>query len=419
MPVQTSPKHVTIKIKSGIYFHNGDMLTATDVAATYNACKEKGAIWAGPLQYLVKAVAVNHTTVKFTFSQPYTALLDYAAIIPVMHRDYIKNNDVAMGTGPYQWVKYVQNTSVHLKAWPKYRGGAPKTPNIVFQVVPNSATQLVDVLQGSVDILPMPAYTQVSSLKKSSKVIVYESNAPVDIYFWLSAKLIPDVRIRQAICYAMDREKVVQDAYAGYATPASGPISPSQEGYSGSAHLYGAKPNYAKARALMKEAGMTTFSFPYISTTEPQQQAMAQILQQSWAEVGLTANLEISTYDAWQTAWVGGNWGVSTLFSMDGFAEGLGPWAVTDPLRSNNPINFGAFDNAQITKDLTDVYSAPSEAARIKLWADANTIAQQQAAQCPPVYPKFLCATGSGVKGLPTSLFRVTKLDLRNVTVSA
>jgi peptide/nickel transport system substrate-binding protein len=419
MPVQTDPLHATIKVKKGIPWHNGDMLTAADVAATFNAAKEEGSIWAGPLSYLEHAEAVDDVTTRFTYNKPYTGLLDYATIIPMMNKDYIKSTTVAMGTGPYQWGKYVKGTSVTLKAFPKYRGGAPKTPNVLFNIVPDSSTQLVNILQGQSDILPMPAYAQVSSLKKNNKVVVYEHDAPVDIFFWLSAKEIPDVRIRQAIVYAMDRQKVVQVAYDGYATPGQGPIPPSNEGYAGAAKLFTPGPNYEKARALMKEAGQSSFSFKYISTVEPQQKAMAQVLQQSWAEVGLKADLELSTYDAWQTAWVGGNWGISTLFSMDGFSSGRGGWAMTDTLRSDNPVNFGKFSDPKMDKILNGVYDAPTEAARIKLWSEASTLCQQEACQVPPVYPKFLLATGAGVKGLPTAQFEVTKIDLRNVTVQS
>lgn len=419
MPTQSDPLHATIKIKKGIQFHNGDMLTSADVVATFEGAKGEGAIWAGPLEYLQHVEAVDEVTARFTFSKPYTALLDYAALIPIMNKDYINSKTVAMGTGPYQWVKYVQGTSVTLKAFPKYRGGSPKTPNILFKITPDTSTQIVDLLQGSCDILPMPAYGQLPSLKKNSQIVVYEHDAPVDILFWLSAKEIPDVRIRQAILYAMDREKVVKVAYGGYATPGQGPIPPSNEGYSGAAKPFTAGPDYDKARALMKAAGKSSFSFRYISSVEPQQKAMAQVLQQSWAEVGLKADLEVSTYDAWKTTWASGNWGISTVFSMDGFAGGPGGWVMTDTFRSDNPANFGKFNDPKMDQALNALYGAPTEAARAKLWSEASTIAVQQAVGAAPAYPKFVCATRSGVRGLPTAQFAVTKLDLRNVTVAS
>ncbi|MFU8772927.1 MAG: ABC transporter substrate-binding protein [Anaerolineales bacterium] len=241
-----------VKLRQGVMFHNGDELTADDVIYTYERILTDDAIeypephssprrgFLGPMDSLEK---IDDYTVLINFSSPWPVwdqLLVHNQIIPMDYMEEVGaegflNNPV--GAGPFKFVSATAGyDEIVLQRFDDYWGGAPTldrdgpacVEGAVFRTIPEASTRVAALLAGEVDIIAEVPPELVRLLEQTPGVDVYTAPSTRPIWMQMNVTLAPfdDVRVRQAMNYAIDVDLLIETLYNGRGQPLAGVLSP-------------------------------------------------------------------------------------------------------------------------------------------------------------------------------------------------
>ncbi len=303
-----NPTTLRFTLRQGVKFHDGEPFNAAAVKFTFDRLLgpegKKGPQQANYSS--IKSVkVVNATTVDFILSQAdpvlLTKLAGYGAMI--VPPKYIKDkgdayfNTHPVGTGPFKFVSYKPGESIRLAANPGYWGGAPKLANVTYRFIEEPATRVAELQAGRVDIATAIPVAQASTVKGNSNLTLQAVPSPTVQALRLNVAHTPttDLRVRQALNYAIDRDAIIKSILQGYASPIASMQSSKSFGYDANLKPYPYDP--AKAKSLLAAAGVkpgTTIGIDFIGTDavfREVAQAVAGYLQ----VVGLKADLK--TYE--------------------------------------------------------------------------------------------------------------------------
>ncbi len=325
----------TIHIRSGVKFQDGVPLTAADVAFTYNyIIKNKLANFLNMVLGIESVKALNPTTVQFTCAHPMA--LGYMEIwsVPILPEHIWKHvspqaaistygdKPPIIGSGPFETVAYIKGGYTEMVRNPYYWGPRPAIDKVYFEMYQNANTMVTDLTKGKIDGawgIPVAAFKQLASVK-SIKAIAHP------FYDWdylefncydnassLGNPVLRDWRFRNALNYAVDKQRLCELASDGFAQPATTIINP----------IPGANPDYrwqppaseaytfdlAKANQLLTAAGYPLKSGvrlnkqgkPIVlrlmtSTDQPACQIEVKLIAGWLQQLGLTIKLSVVDY---------------------------------------------------------------------------------------------------------------------------
>ena len=243
MTVNGAQTVYTFKLRPGLMSHAGNELTSADVTWTYARSKAIVGIESSlnVLDNIVDVRAVDKYTIQYVLSRPtpnfpidlcdysYRSVLDSTAILAhATKKDpwgtaWLANNTA--GWGPYKLASLIPGTSYTLTAVPGWPWPA-KIPQVVCQVTPDSSERLALLARGAVDVTQELLPTELEELSTTSGVKVWNfpSNNLAALSIGFQFKPLDDVRVRQALAYAVPYQGIVQEVYLGYAEQAYGPL---------------------------------------------------------------------------------------------------------------------------------------------------------------------------------------------------
>ncbi|MFA1550288.1 ABC transporter substrate-binding protein [Actinomadura chokoriensis] len=409
----------TIKLKKGVTFHNGDPLTAADVAATFGFVTDPKSTsdWTTYfVGYVKKVTATDDHTVKIKLTTPFGVLRSHLTNLPIVHRDFVTKTDTTMGTGPFTMGAVKQGQQVALARFDGYHGAKPALTGITFQAVPDSATRMVNLREDKIQIMTDVPPESIGLLKKAADVRVHEVAAPKDLvtYFVANKKPFDDVRVRQALAYAMDRKGVRDIVYGGSADIAQGPIGPVAEGHDPSLKLYGEGPDVAKAKALLAQAGLSSLDFTLMVTSDPVLKNVGQVLAQGWKQAGINCTLETLDISPWVKKWATGEYQMAMTGFDGGFGGGKTAFTLLGALSSRNPLNFG-YKNPEVDELLGKAWATTDAAERAAICKQINALVARDAISIPPVYPKLIVAQRTEISALDDTQLSVSRINVAPV----
>jgi peptide/nickel transport system substrate-binding protein len=265
----------TFRLKANVRFHDGTPLGAQAVKfsldrATSVHAKANVTI---SLVGIYQATDVSDDlTVRVVLTQPYAALLDalaegyYAIVSPTAVKRYGSDFDrYPVGSGPYRFREWTSRSHVTLERNPDYgwastlfrHRGAPYPDRVTFRLVADSSTRLATLETGEVHVAEEIPPEEVDRLGRHPHVRMLSRVVPgtcAQLMINTTRPPLDDVRVRQALEYAVNQEELVKVLFRGALTPARAPLAPGTLGFDGSlTTLYRFDP--ARARALLEEAG--------------------------------------------------------------------------------------------------------------------------------------------------------------------
>jgi peptide/nickel transport system substrate-binding protein len=317
-------------LRSGVRFHDGRALTATDVKWTFDSILE-GKIRttkSGAYRYVDRIEVPDESTIIFHLKRPYASLLWNLSGAAMGIVPYGTGTEIAqhpIGSGPFRFVSQELDKEVVIERNDLYWGDKPHLDRVRFAVVPDATTRALELRKGSADVA-INAFTgdMVLTLERDPRLQVLHDSGTVLAYLALNTRdpALQDIHVRQAIAYAIDRQPIIHYLLRDFARPAYSLLPPQSWAYNGDVPHYDHDP--VRSRELLDAAGYPAvhgvrFHLTMKTSTEESTRLLAAVLQQQLRDVGIALDIrtfESATFFADVTRgafqlhslrWVGGN----------------------------------------------------------------------------------------------------------------
>ncbi|MFN8633637.1 MAG: ABC transporter substrate-binding protein [Chloroflexota bacterium] len=371
-----------VKLRKGVLFHDGSELTQDDVVFTFNRILDKAtaATNAPRLADVGSVEKGDNNAVRFKLKQANATLplvlADNSSTI--VSKKWIESGvdpkAKMMGTGPFVFVERQPGVAVTLKKNDKYfLPNLPYLDGITFQPMADDNARVTALRSGSVDFIDYVPFTQMDVIRKSSD-LVFKSDRTLG-FNWLAfvhdTPPVNDIKVRQAFAYGMDREKMAEVAFSGNGSAITGGVIP--EGWVGyTKDLEGMfKPDFDKAKSLLKQAGQENLKIDILSTStysvisRPAEAAQAQLQQ-----AGIQGQLQMQEWLTFRQTVTAGTYPVHVWGSAPSF---------NDPDFLSEYVTSGGFFAKQIhfkddtlDKLMLDGRQTVDQAKRNQIYQDAQ-----------------------------------------------
>lgn len=382
-------------LRDGVTFSDGSDFTAEDVVFTFNRIP---LVPNAPTAYtlftrqIASVEAVGAHQVRIRTLAPYPLLLTDIANIPIMSHvaaagdapegrttQELNRGDGLIGTGPYRFVSWQSGSELVLERNDHYWGETPIWDHVVYQPMTNPAARAAALLAGDIDMMEDPPTADLPNFRANEALTVAEGLGTRVIYLAMDQQNVPspgitetqenplmDIRVREALSLAIDRQAIVDRVMSGVATPAGDLIPGTMFGaVPGRASAPAADP--ARARELLAEAGypdgfdivLGTPNGRYVNDSR-----IAQTIAAMWARIGLRASVDalappvfFRTRDAFEfSAYIAG-WGnatgevLTTLRALAGTRDAAAGRGSSNGGRYSNPELDALLDQAAAEMD--------------------------------------------------------------------
>ncbi len=323
---QISPDGLTytFRLRADLQWQDGVPITADDVIFTVRLMQDPdfpGVPFLGNLWRTVKAEKLDDRTVRFTLTQPYTPFLDYTTIglLPAhlwkgVAADQLLQSQLnirPVGNGPFQ-VTEVSADHVRLEPNPRYAGPAPYLAAVEFRFYPDYASLYEAFDQGEIEGISRVLPQDLSWAEGRQDLQLF--SAPLSGYVIILLNLqnpntpfLQEKPVRQALMYALDRQKLVDEVLNGQGIVAHSPFMPYNWAYNADVKRY--TQDVEKARRLLDEAGYVDsdgdgirerdgrpLRLILLSDDSPARQKLAEAISQAWRAIGVEAVPQAVTF---------------------------------------------------------------------------------------------------------------------------
>lgn len=377
------------KLRTGVKFHNGEELKASDVVFSIN--REKESASTGHIVSFVKEVeAKDDHTVVIKLEEPFAPILAHLAhtassivnekAVTEAGDDYVSN---PVGTGPFKFVSQDAGDKVTLEAFADYYKGAPKFKTLIIKNVAENATRTIGLETGEIDIAYDIEPNDFDVVRNNDKLELIDDESLSTAYIGFNTQKEPftDVKVRKALNHAVNVEEIIEVVLEGSGKPATGPINNKVFGYDESLKSYDYDPE--KAKALLEEAGKGEgFETKIWTNDNPVRVKIAELVQAQLAEVGVKAEIEIVEWGAYLDRTAAGEHDMFILgwVTVTGDAD-YGLYALFHSSQKGSAGNRTFFDNAEVDKLLDAGRKESDPQKRLESYKPAQEIIVEEAPQ--------------------------------------
>lgn len=312
-------------LRQGVSFHDGTPFTAADVVYNWNRIMDPGIGYAAPrIRTFIESVeALDDYTVRVTIPAPSIEFLDYLApnretrihspaAIEQWGQDY--GLRAVVGTGPFKFEEWVRNDRIRLVRNDDYwADGLPYLDEITFVPMPEAATRILTFESGEADVIFNPPLDALPRFSSDERFVVNQTagGTLLLMFFNTSKEPFDDIRVRQALSYAVDRAEISEALYYGYMTPASG-VFPPWHAYHDPAWEATTYPyDPARARELLAEAGFddsNPLTFQIFTTSDTQYVDLSVLLQAQLTRIGVNVQIIVQEKAGYSAELARMNW---------------------------------------------------------------------------------------------------------------
>lgn len=296
------------KLREGVLFHNGEELTASDVEFTLLRALDSANVG-----HIVGEIdpdgfeIVDDYTIRISTKDPFAPLMAHLAhtgtsilnqkAVEEFGDDYGEN---PVGTGPYMLDTWTRGSQIQLERFEDFHGDNAKMERITFRSIQEAGNRTIELETGEIHIAYDTLPTDISRIEGNDELVLARDLNFSTVYLGFNAKKEPfdDVRVRQAINYAINVESIINTVMEGSGEVATGPIGPMVWAANDELEPYGH--DIAKAQELMNEAGLEDGFSTTIWTNDDQlRQDIAVIAQSQLAEIGIEVDIQVLEWGAY------------------------------------------------------------------------------------------------------------------------
>jgi peptide/nickel transport system substrate-binding protein len=419
-------KALTIKLREGVTFHDGEKLDAAAVKYSIERHKTMaGSNRRGELAPVTTVDVVDPSTVRLNLSAPFAPLLaqlaDRAGMIvspKAAQAEGDKFGSKPVCAGPFRFVERVAQDRIVLERFANYwNKAAIHFDKIIYTPIPDSTVRLANLRSGQLDFIERLAASDVPQVKSDTKLRISKiteigyQGITINVGKSDLAQKNPlgrDPRVREAFELALDRDGIVQVAMDGEADPGNQWVAPDNPFYAKNVPI--PSRNLARAKELLKEAGVPNPSFTLMTPTTADAQRIAQVVQAMVREAGFDVKIlstEFATsldladkgqFDAYVLAWSGRADPDGNIYSFDACKQ---------------PLNYAGYCKPEIDDLLKRSRATGDLAERKKLFGEIAAIVLKDRPIVYLYHRHWLWAYSSKLSGLrtiPDGLVRVQDL---------
>ncbi|KMZ41641.1 MULTISPECIES: ABC transporter substrate-binding protein [Bacillales] len=395
----------TLKLRSGVKFHDGTDFNAEAVKYNFERWSDKShpqhspegfeyyvsqfGGYKGDATHIIKSVeAVDPTTVKFTLNRPLAPFLANLAMSPfaigspeALKKDVKKFNEHPIGTGPFKFVEWKRNDTITLEKNPDYWSpGYPKLDKLVFKVIPENTARLTALASGEIDLMDGLNTDDIPAVKdnKDLQLFLRPTNNIGYIGFNVEKKPLDNPKVREAIAYAINKPEIVTAFFDGVGEPAVNPMPKTMWGHNND--IKDREFNLDKAKQLLAEAGhpngfkIKFWAMPVPRPYMPEGVKIAEAIQQDLKKIGVDA--EIVTME-WATYLEKTRLGEQEMFMLGWTGDNGDPDNFLAVLLDKNNIgsnNYTRWANEEAHQLMMKAQSTPDQAEREKMYKKVQEI---------------------------------------------
>lgn len=407
----------TIKLKTGIKFHDGTEFNAEAVKVNLDRLADQTQkLKRNSLFNMVeKTEVVDVSTVKITLKTPFGAFINTLAhpagmiLSPKALAEYGKEvSKHPVGTGAYVFSEWTPGTKFVSTKNPEYWGAEAQYDSISFKTVKEDGSRVAMLQTGEADfIYPVPSM-QIENLKSDKNVKILENESIIVRYISMNVNKKPfdDVRVRQALNYAIDKNAFSQVVYSGHTSPLNSVIAPNTQFYvEQKSYDY----NIEKAKQLLTEAGYADgFATKIWSNNSSVSSKADEFIQQQLAKIGVTvevvpmeaATLSEKLYNA--PAGSGGE--VELYYGGWSPSTGDADWGIRPLLATESAppasYNTGYYSNPEVDQLIQDAIHTADASLRAEAYAKIQETLWNEAPWVFLSVDANMAAAGSNITGI-------------------
>lgn len=381
----------TFTLREGVKFHNGQTVTAEDVVYSINRCAAVPEGQEKPLVAAFSAVksveALDEKTVAVTIAQRDLEFISYmtAAIIPA---DYENQDTAPVGTGPFRFVSRTPQQDFVMERFEDYWGAPAWLDKVTYKICENADALVMNLNGGSIDLCAHLTSAQASQLNQNFQVLEGTMNLVQAIYLNNQAKPFDNQLVRQALCYAIDRQGIMDMVADGHGTAVGSSIYPAFTKYFLPELVDKYPHDVAKAKELLAQAGYPDGFDMTISVPNNYQPHMdtAEVVAEQLREAGINVTIQPVEWSTWLDTIYNGRQFQATVVGVD--AANMTARAMLERFTSDYGKNFINYNNPAYDALFQQAINAQDEAGQTDLYKQMETMLADTAAN---VYIQDLC----------------------------
>lgn len=382
----------TFTLRDNVKFHNGNTVTVEDVK--YSLERVSGLLDGTPLISTMSTIQsvdiIDDKTVQVTVGSANTELIYSftAAIIPRGSGEDAAADPI--GTGPFSFVSYTpQEGIVVAKNSDYWQEGLPYLDEVKFKIVNSPDTALLDLQGGSIDIYPYLTDSQANELKDSFQILSAPSDVVQALFLNNAVEPLNDMRVRQAICYALDKDSINDFVAGGNGTLVSSAMLPTLKDYYVDLNdMYGTGANIEEAKKLLAQAGYpdgVDLEIMVPSNYEFHMQTAEVVVEQLKA-AGINATINAVEWSTWLDQCYNGRQYQATIC---GITSDMTPGYLLNRFQTDSKKNFINFANKDYDAVYQQAFSSLDLSEKAEYYKQLQKILAEDAGtafiQVPPI----------------------------------
>ncbi len=303
---------IVVKIREGVRFHNGDLLTAHDYRYSFDVMRDPAVRSSGRLRYVEDVIVLDDYRFKMVFNQPDSSVIPLSLILQAVPRHYFEavgEDGVQahpIGTGPWKFVSRKPREELVVERNEDYwrRDAIPGIKRLTIKIIPEDTTRVAAFKTGAVDWIDAVPPAQIAEFRAMPGVEVRSFPAPNDMFLNMNAidphSPLADVRVRQAVAHAVDFDAIIEYILYGQGIRTA-QVAPGGVGYDPALKPYTYDP--IRSRALLTDAGYPRgVNLPCYNLTTPREAYVKEMGEAVFAYlgvVGIRCKIVQLEYGAW------------------------------------------------------------------------------------------------------------------------
>ena len=400
-------KTLEFKLKQGVTFHNGEALTAEDVKFSFERTITENAIEypephtaarKGLIAPLEEVEVVDDYTVRFHFSKPWPVALQMLCHHNIVPKDYMEQVGTQgfiahpIGAGPFKFVEGSLDTQVVMERFNDYYGGSKDLPpvglpylkRVIFRMLPEASTRVAALQAGEVHLIQVVPSQMYDTLRADPNVVVKTCVGTRPYLMEMNVHKAPfdNVKVRQAMNYAVDVDLLVEKILGGRGIVLPGPLSPYNNFADHTLQPYGYDPD--KAKALLAEAGYKPEDISFVIDVAEANKEYGEAVAGQLQQLGIDATVRLWDWSVVKPMLRDGermaslvSWGDSAFDPVGHFEARFHTW---DPEgQVNGRGNYSTYSNPRVD-ELIEMGEVEADVAkRHEIYDEAQRIVYEEA----------------------------------------